>query len=912
MATGGNVTSFDLVNNLIVNTRGTEDVQRLDQAIAGNVDRIKLLQQAMGSFPANAARYQQSIDLIAGQLDALLRAKGQYIEQMKNASKAIDEETLHVKQQAKAYQDLIATVGTSPVSFGALDPKDDVNAQRSIDSRRKALADLANQLQVANDLYAKGALTVAQYETAVNTLTRESIRQKQALDLVTRSLADEVKAQNDAADASRRAAQAAADQAAKIAAIEKAANGAAASTASMGRSAKDAIKQADINNLARYNAELEQMLQAVRSSPQSFADADVTAQKLGAQIVANTTTLYNWRREMDRGQEGTSRAARTTLELARTLDDVQYGFRGIVNNIPQIALALGGPHATAIAGGVGIAAVAINQLIEHWDTLRAAFTKPDPRFNTNLEIIDRAIEKQRNAYAKTTEEVLKLRAAERDRAEAEARRKEAEDAPAKESKEQEDLGEKIKEYVQRSMGGGGRLMDQLVAAMLGDDTKYASKQKAAAGIRAQKAEAFEMMKTPGIGEEERRSLRGEIMSYDYQLDLISKQIDVIRKNVEEKIADTLGGAFKGTERSIQQMGDWFEKYLEGDKVDAFYKDVAEARGKIRHDADQKNPIFKQQMENLDDARKERARVAADQERTAKQLQDMRMREVGQTSSNIFGGLRTQALLESLGGRNMDTFFKDKIKDIVPENMLQDIINDLVGKATAELQQELFKVLGNRDLLRDNLTHQQNQMERNRLQEAEDRAKAAEERDRAKDITDAKKMSAEEARELAKATQQYGKGFDTDAVRASIFLPIMSGVDQERIERELSPMITHEVRNRMASAKDPRVTDDAFIGQIARAVADAIYQHTQEDITKSRLGDGSVEKNMSRAIQGAFGANRRQQIPPGYYQQMMAQQMMFNNQMAEGMGYDMAAMSQMMARMAALNRFMGSQISRRKN
>lgn len=57
--------------------------------------------------------------------------------------------------------------------------------------------------------------------------------------------------------------------------------------------------------------------------------------------------------------------------LAQAADDVQYGFTAIVNNIPGLAMGLGA--GAGLAGSAGLAAVAINQLIKHWDDLMASF-----------------------------------------------------------------------------------------------------------------------------------------------------------------------------------------------------------------------------------------------------------------------------------------------------------------------------------------------------------------------------------------------------------------------------------------------------------------------------------------------------------------------------------------------------------
>ncbi len=58
------------------------------------------------------------------------------------------------------------------------------------------------------------------------------------------------------------------------------------------------------------------------------------------------------------------------MQLGYAIDDIQYGFSAIVNNIPQIVMGLGG--GAGLAGALGIAAVAVNQFIKHWGDLTAA------------------------------------------------------------------------------------------------------------------------------------------------------------------------------------------------------------------------------------------------------------------------------------------------------------------------------------------------------------------------------------------------------------------------------------------------------------------------------------------------------------------------------------------------------------
>ena len=67
------------------------------------------------------------------------------------------------------------------------------------------------------------------------------------------------------------------------------------------------------------------------------------------------------------GQLGhaSQQGSRNILQLAYAFDDLQYGFRAIVNNIPQMLMFLG----PGIAGAAGIGAVAVSQLINHWEVL---------------------------------------------------------------------------------------------------------------------------------------------------------------------------------------------------------------------------------------------------------------------------------------------------------------------------------------------------------------------------------------------------------------------------------------------------------------------------------------------------------------------------------------------------------------
>ncbi len=72
-------------------------------------------------------------------------------------------------------------------------------------------------------------------------------------------------------------------------------------------------------------------------------------------------------KEMQSLQAASGMTGRGLLQLGYAVDDIQYGFNAIVNNIPQIVMGFGA--SAGIAGAVAVAAVAINQLIKHWSDL---------------------------------------------------------------------------------------------------------------------------------------------------------------------------------------------------------------------------------------------------------------------------------------------------------------------------------------------------------------------------------------------------------------------------------------------------------------------------------------------------------------------------------------------------------------
>ena len=90
-------------------------------------------------------------------------------------------------------------------------------------------------------------------------------------------------------------------------------------------------------------------------------------QNLGGAKYTITADTQPFIKSMKQVQDEAQHAGRGILQLGYAIDDLQYGFRGIANNIPQIALGLGA--GAGVAGAAAIAATAVNQLINHWGEL---------------------------------------------------------------------------------------------------------------------------------------------------------------------------------------------------------------------------------------------------------------------------------------------------------------------------------------------------------------------------------------------------------------------------------------------------------------------------------------------------------------------------------------------------------------
>jgi len=152
------------------------------------------------------------------------------------------------------------------------------------------------------------------------------------------------------------------------------------STDQVGESFKDAAR--DVYKFGDSEQFLDTVLSEIETSAKSTTGAinSLASAQRGA---ASATT------EASKGMKNVGRAA---LEASRGIEDLQYGFGGVVNNIPSLVMAFGG--GAGLTAVISLAAIGVNQLINHWDDLASLWEtrNPVPEAADKLENLKDAID----------------------------------------------------------------------------------------------------------------------------------------------------------------------------------------------------------------------------------------------------------------------------------------------------------------------------------------------------------------------------------------------------------------------------------------------------------------------------------------------------------------------------------------
>ena len=124
------------------------------------------------------------------------------------------------------------------------------------------------------------------------------------------------------------------------------------------------LTEQSLDDAKQSAAELRQMLDKIdgidpsaRAQVEKLADSLERVEKTGRRASEATK----------KGAKSTRNGGLAFLEFSRAVEDAQYGMRGVLNNIPQMILLMGGTG--GLAGAISIAAVSLSLLVSHMGSM---------------------------------------------------------------------------------------------------------------------------------------------------------------------------------------------------------------------------------------------------------------------------------------------------------------------------------------------------------------------------------------------------------------------------------------------------------------------------------------------------------------------------------------------------------------
>ena len=133
----------------------------------------------------------------------------------------------------------------------------------------------------------------------------------------------------------------------------------------------------DVEMMTKRIAELNRHMRDLESSYERGNTTATTyrAEKrdLEKQLRATSTEISRMGITARDSAGGLNNMGMRMLMVGQFADDMQYGFRSVVNNIPQMVMALGG--SVGVAGALSVVAVGINQVINNWDKLESLWSR---------------------------------------------------------------------------------------------------------------------------------------------------------------------------------------------------------------------------------------------------------------------------------------------------------------------------------------------------------------------------------------------------------------------------------------------------------------------------------------------------------------------------------------------------------
>lgn len=294
---------------------------------------------------------------------------------------------------------------------------------------------------------------------------------------------------------------------------------------------------------------LKEQIEKERESLVNLTNAlsGMTAEQLAAdkRVQLATQTLANLNKEL-RNTQGTQREfGMAAVEASRAIEDLQFGFNGVVNNIPGLTAALAkaaGLTVTNIAGitaAVSLLAVGINQLIKHKDDILAFFTnKPVLEFGDAVNSAKKVVDELSKKEIKTVFDVQAIEGAKALAEWMERAQKASESFRGLKTEAEEAAGKAAKEAIAEVPGGAGALQARMVEMVTQQNIAQSARLR-----MLQEEVRFQEAKIPG--------LPGGVAGRDFQqvvkplIDAAKEGIIGIQTEARRQAERTVGEAFRG-------------------------------------------------------------------------------------------------------------------------------------------------------------------------------------------------------------------------------------------------------------------------------------------------------------------------------------------------------------------------------
>lgn len=429
------------------------------------------------------------------------------------------------------------------------------------------------------------------------------------------------------------------------------------------QAAKEIYEFADVYDLAPMEQETKNVVAAMERLTSGVEKATVAKKQMsdlmGGQLVGNLG--------MTAGAANTSGLA--VLQLSQFMDDLQYGVRGVLNNIPGLVMALGG--GPGLAGVAALAAVALSQLFERSGDLFGLWNKGDTEVETER------MRKLSEEYRKSKEGVKELAEEE------EKRRDKAREAATAPGDEKQGETDRIKEITKTLGGQAVRDIQDVILANW--NTRRGLNQNVDVAAQTRAAELLDKLQG-NQGNSERAGAELSFRNYianqpAFGQTQFGQMFAGETPSEKKKREEAAAKAAEAEDRKVEMLN------LEGQRNEELYRREVEKQQKAEDDLAES--LTQQGLHNelLYQQQKEAADEKAAREKAAEELR--RQREVDAAAkqmlalnpaleANIAGGIATMgtqgaeqqlaAFLQAQGADNPGLLASDLVMQVVEKLM----------------------------------------------------------------------------------------------------------------------------------------------------------------------------------------------------------------------------------------------------